>query len=285
MPAPPVASTCSDSINPLSEGAALDYLLVCTIALLASALTFFSGFGLGTLLLPAFALFFPIEVAIAATAVVHLANNVFKLALVGKDADWRVVVQFGIPSALGAVLGAIVLQSLTDVPPLAEYQWAGQSFSITTVKLVVAALMVVFAVLELSPRFEAMAFPRKYFLLGGAISGFFGGLSGHQGALRTAFLIRSGLTKEAFIGTRVVAAVVVDVSRLLVYSVAFFYSQKFALLEHQRGIPLVVAGAVAAFIGSFIGARLIRKVTMGSIRLIVGIGLLVLAVAIGAGLV
>jgi uncharacterized membrane protein YfcA len=40
----------------------MSYLVVCAVALLASALTFFSGFGLGTLLLPAFALFFPIEI-------------------------------------------------------------------------------------------------------------------------------------------------------------------------------------------------------------------------------
>ncbi|MEM6640395.1 MAG: sulfite exporter TauE/SafE family protein, partial [Pseudomonadota bacterium] len=41
----------------------MDYLLVCTVALVASALTFFSGFGLGTLLVPAFALFFPAPLA------------------------------------------------------------------------------------------------------------------------------------------------------------------------------------------------------------------------------
>ncbi len=35
------------------------YFIVAAVALLASGLTLFSGFGLGTLLLPAFALFFP----------------------------------------------------------------------------------------------------------------------------------------------------------------------------------------------------------------------------------
>ena len=34
-------------------------------AFLASGLTLYSGFGLGTVLLPAFALFFPVEVAVA----------------------------------------------------------------------------------------------------------------------------------------------------------------------------------------------------------------------------
>ena len=47
----------------------MSFLIVCITALLASGLTLFSGFGLGTVLLPAFAIFFPIEVAVAMTAV------------------------------------------------------------------------------------------------------------------------------------------------------------------------------------------------------------------------
>ena len=71
------------------------WLIVAAVALLASGLTLFSGFGLGTLLLPAFALLFPVEIAVGATAVVHLANNLFKLTLIGRHADPRTVVWFG----------------------------------------------------------------------------------------------------------------------------------------------------------------------------------------------
>jgi hypothetical protein len=46
----------------------MTYLLVCVVALVVSGLTFLSGFGLGTLLLPAFAVFFPVPVAVAASA-------------------------------------------------------------------------------------------------------------------------------------------------------------------------------------------------------------------------
>jgi uncharacterized membrane protein YfcA len=63
------------------------YIIICVSAFLASALTLFSGFGLGTLLLPVFSLFFPIQTAVALTAVVHLLNNLFKLALLGKHAE------------------------------------------------------------------------------------------------------------------------------------------------------------------------------------------------------
>jgi len=49
----------------------MDYFVIALVAFTASLLTFFSGFGLGTLLTPAFALFFPINLAVALTAIVH----------------------------------------------------------------------------------------------------------------------------------------------------------------------------------------------------------------------
>gem|GEM_PF-6365247 len=54
----------------------MDYLVVALCAFLASGLTLYSGFGLGTLLLPVFAFFFPVEVAVGATVLVHGANNI-----------------------------------------------------------------------------------------------------------------------------------------------------------------------------------------------------------------
>lgn len=67
------------------------YIVVSLAALFAAGLTLYSGFGLGTLLLPVFALFFPAEVAVVATAMVHGANNVFKVSLLGRQADREVV--------------------------------------------------------------------------------------------------------------------------------------------------------------------------------------------------
>ena len=75
----------------------MSFLLVAVASLLVAALTLFSGFGLGSLLMPVFALFFPVEVAVGATAVVHFANNLFKLALVGRWADAKVVLSSSCP--------------------------------------------------------------------------------------------------------------------------------------------------------------------------------------------
>nr|WP_051136025.1 TSUP family transporter [Sandarakinorhabdus limnophila] len=85
---------------------AMDMTVIAVVAALASALTLYSGFGLGTILLPAFALFFPVPVAVAATGVVHLLNNVFKAGLLWRQADWRVVLRFGLTAVPAAMLGA-----------------------------------------------------------------------------------------------------------------------------------------------------------------------------------
>ena len=259
------------------------YAVICIVALVVSALTLFSGFGLGTLLMPAFAIFFPLEVAVGATAIVHLANNMFKLVLVGRKADIKIVLRFAIPASIMAVIGALLLNYFTGVQPIIEYALAGRVFTITIVKLVIAVLIAAFAIFELSPRFEKLSFDMKYIPLGGAISGFFGGLSGQQGALRSAFLIRAGLDKEKFIGTSIVSAVVVDVSRLIVYGVTFF-SKHFAVFQNQIGMGLIVAAILVAFLGSFIGSRMVKKITMNTIKVIVGILLLLIAAALGAGL-
>lgn len=92
----------------------MECLAVCLVAVLVSALTLFSGFGLGPVLMPAFALFFPVPVAIAATAVVHLANNIFKMFLVGRKADWSIVTCFAIPGAIPAMIGAALLDLVAD---------------------------------------------------------------------------------------------------------------------------------------------------------------------------
>jgi len=86
------------------------------------------------------------------------------------------------------------------------------------------------------------------------------------------------------VGTSVVSAIVVDLSRLAVYGVTFF-SKHLTIFQDQVGIGLVIAATVTAFLGSFIGSRLIKKITMRTIQMVVGILLLFLSLVLGAGLV
>lgn len=256
----------------------MSFVIICVVAFLASALTFFSGFGLGTLLLPAFALFFPVEQAVAMTGLVHLLNGLFKLGLVGRHAHLPTVIRFGLPAIAASFLGAMLLIRLGDLSPLLAYEVSGHTFRITPVKLTIGMLLLVFAGFEFSGRVQGVAFGPRYMPLGGLLSGFFGGLSGMQGALRSAFLVHAGLTKEAFVGTGAVIAALIDVSRLGVYSTSF--------VSQSSGFnyPLLGVAVMSAFAGAFIGSRNLNKVTMLQVQRFVGVLLLLVALSLIAGL-
>jgi len=260
----------------------LEYIIISITALVVSSLTLFSGFGLATVLLPAFALFFPVPVAIAATAVVHLANNIFKIALVGRNADRGIVLRFALPAAAMAFFGAWLLGWLSWMPSITSYRIDERPFEITLVKLVIGVLIAGFAILDLTPQLQKLAFDRKYLPLGGALSGFFGGLSGTQGALRSAFLIRSGMDAKAFVGTNAASAFIVDIVRLAVYGTAF-YTTNFSQISSDIW-GLVLVAIIFAFVGSFAGSRLMKKVTLRAVQYVVGIMLLVVGLGLAAGL-
>lgn len=257
----------------------MEYVIICLVAFLTSILTFFSGFGLGTILLPAFALFFPVELAVALTGVVHFFNNIFKLFLVGKNANKSVLIKFGIPAIIAAIIGAYILINITNIKPLYTYVLGNGIHEITPVKLVIAILLITFAIIELTPFFGSIKFESKHMPLGGFLSGFFGGLSGHQGALRSAFLINSGLTKETFIGTTVVISCFVDFTRLSVYATRFFES---GLSENRL---LIICATASAITGAVLGNQLLKKVTLKFIQKLIAALLILVSIALGFGII
>ncbi|HET9431905.1 MAG TPA: sulfite exporter TauE/SafE family protein [Chitinophagaceae bacterium] len=257
----------------------MDYVIICLVALAGSGLTLFSGFGLGTLLLPVFAIFFPVEVAIMLTAIVHFLNNLFKLGLFWENIDRGVLLRFGLTSILGAFIGALFLNWVSDMPELAAYEFAGKEFTITLVKFIIGFLLVIFALFEIRPQLSDWNVSKKYLPFGGLLSGFFGGLSGHQGALRSAFLIRSGLSKEGFIASGVAIACLVDITRLSLYA------REFTKLKGEINFSLLAAATLSAFAGAYAGNRLVKKITIRSLQLIVAIMLILFAVLLAFGII
>jgi len=258
------------------------YLVVALTAFIAAGLTLYSGFGLGTMLLPVFALFFPVEMAVVATALVHGANNVFKVSLLGRFADKEVVLKFGLPAIAAAILGALTLGWFAQSESALTVEVNEAVFSKTTpAKLIVGLLMIGFALFELLPRFRSLKFERRYLSLGGLLSGFFGGLSGHQGALRSAFLAKTGLTTEGFVGSNAVIGFLVDLTRISVYVTLFTAAG--GHVSEFSGWSLVITGAVSAFCGVMLGKRFLHKVTMTSIQTLVGLLLFGVGFALVSG--
>jgi len=257
----------------------MEIIIITITAFITAILTFFSRFGLGTILMPVFAIFFPIDIAIALTGVVHFTNNIFKIGLVGKMASKPVLIRFGIPAILASFAGAWLLLKIAGLPSIYENEIWGNTFKITPVKLIIAILLLLFSLLEILPVMQKIQFGRRKLIFGGVLSGFFGRLAGIQGAFRSAFLIKSGLSKEAFIATGVIIASLVDITRLSVYA------SRFASSGLAENITLLISATIAAIAGAYFGKTLLKKVTLKSIQLLVGIMLILIPVALGLGII
>jgi len=89
------------------------------------------------------------------------------------------------------------------------------------------------------------------------------------------------LKADEFVATQAVLAVMVDTARLIVYGWAFVI-----LKNSTVEIPwfLVSTACVAAFIGVIVGKKLLKKVTMHSIRILVGVLLMLIGLALVLGI-
>jgi len=257
----------------------MEIVVISLAAFVVAILTFFSGFGLGTILTPVFMIFFPVELAIALTGVVHFFNNIYKLFLVGRNANKEVLLRFGVPAVIAAIVGSWILLNITDLQPLFSYDVFGKHFEVYPVKFIISILLIIFASIDLIPYFNTLQFGKDKLPIGGALSGFFGGLSGNQGALRSAFLIKAGLSKEAFVATAVVVSTFVDFTRLSIYATRF---TKSGLTDN---LTLVICATLAGIAGAYLGNKLLKKVTLRFLQVTIAIMLIIISLALGAGLI
>ncbi|HAW20808.1 MAG TPA: hypothetical protein DCX14_11550, partial [Flavobacteriales bacterium] len=144
----------------------MEYAIVIFVAFGASMLTFFSGFGLGSMLTPAFILFFPPEIAVAATAIVHFLNNLFKLVLIGKHTVWRIALTFGMPAIIGAFIGAYLLGWIAGLEDDQTIHLFGD-MSTSLINLIIGVLIIFFSLFELIPFLKRIQFKENKLLLGG----------------------------------------------------------------------------------------------------------------------
>ena len=97
-------------------------------------------------------------------------------------------------------------------------------------------------------------------------------------AQESAFLIKAGLGKEAFVATGAILAALVDVVRLTVYGVDTLAGQ---IAQAEVLAWPVAVGMGCAFLGAYVGKRLMHKVTLRAVQRLVAAGMFL----IGGGLI
>lgn len=257
----------------------MNHTVIILSAFFFAGLTFFSGFGLATVLTPIFILFFPVPIAIGLTAIVHFFNNLFKFFLVGKNANKEVFLKFGLPAMLGAVFGSFTLLIMTKKNFMINYQLFNHNFHVEFINLIIGILIFSFVILETLPLSSKISLNKNLLPIGGILSGFFGGMSGHQGAFRSIFLLKCNLSAEQFIATGIVIAFFVDIVRLPIYGINFLNAE----IIHE--FPLMAFTVLSAFLGSYLANKYMQKVTIKLIKITITIMLVIISAGLITGLI
>jgi len=195
-----------------------------------------SGAGIGSTLVPLFALHVDFKLAVAAAAIPHLVGSALRTYRLRRAIDWPLLRRFGIVCAAASFVGALLHGAVTS--PIITYLFAG--------------LLVLAGGIGLNGVTERIQLGHGAAWLAGAGSGFFGGLAGEQGGLRAVALLGFHLGKEAFVATGTAVAVVIDIVRAPVY----LLMQQDAVGPLWYLIVVATAGVVA---GTFAGAALLGR--------------------------
>ena len=204
---------------------------------LAGAVAAVSGFGIGSLLTPVLATHYGTKVAVAAVSIPHVIGTAVRFVKLREHVDRRAFMRFGILSAAGGLLGALI-HTRVNAPVLS----------------VVLGVLLIFAGLSgLLGLAERMRLGRRTAWIAGMLSGLFGGLVGNQGGIRSAALMGFDLPKEAFVATATAVALVVDGARMPVY----------IWTEWRSLVPLwpeIVAAVAGVLLGTVVGVRVLRRI-------------------------
>jgi uncharacterized protein len=236
--------------------------LIGTAAILAGAVAAVSGFGIGSLLTPLLLLSMPANEAVAILSIPHAVATGIRWLRLRSDVHRPTFRQFGISSAIGGLMGALL------------QPWLGSS----VLTAVLGSLLVVAGTSEVLERRVPLPQTPASRLLGGAASGFFGGLVGNQGGIRSAALLGFQLKPRQLVATATASALLVDAARIPIY----FLSEKGAM---AAGVPLWAAASVGATIGTFLGVPVLRWIPPRTYHRLLGVLLVLLGFALFAAAV
>jgi len=196
------------------------------------------------------------KLAVAAVSIPHAVGTSLRFWRFRRDVDWTLVKSFGFTSAAGGLTGALL------------NTWA----SSRALELVFGTLLVLAGTSQLTGFAQRWRLRGALAWLGGALSGFFGGLVGNQGGIRTAAMLGFDADKRQFVATATAVALLVDAARVPVF-VAFEGR------ELARLFPIIALATLGVIVGTLFGETLLARVPDRSFRIIVGALLVVLGLA------
>jgi uncharacterized membrane protein YfcA len=232
---------------------ALFLLVLFVAAVLSGTTASLAGFGIGSVLTPLLAVRVGTPLAVAAVAIPHAFATAVRCWRLRRSIDPRILREFGILSAVGGLAGALL----------------GTRVSERALTIVLGVLLLATSAAALTNWASRWKPNGAMVWLFGLASGFFGGIAGNQGGLRSAALLSWRLSPAAFVATATATGLMVDAARTPIY----VWRAGDALLGLRW--PIVVA-SIGVLIGTIAGERLLLGLSPDRFRRLVGmlIGLL-----------
>src|SRR3989338_6457997 len=150
----------------------MEIFYIALLTLIAATIGTITGFGTSTLMIPVLVIFFPPVEAIFLVAIIHWFGDVWKITLFRKGFNLRLIALFGVIGLATSSLGAFVSLGANEQMLL---------------RLLGAFLAGYAIFLIFQSKFKIPA-GNLTALSGGALSGFFAGMFGIGGAIRSMFL-------------------------------------------------------------------------------------------------
>jgi uncharacterized membrane protein YfcA len=229
-------------------------ILFFILALLCEIIGTLSGFGSSVFFVPLAGLFYPHHEVLFITSFLHLFSNMFKLWFFRASIRWDLTLKFGIPAVLFTICGA----------------WLSEYVDNRLAQLLLGIFLIFFSVFMMIFIQFRLRKDMTNVISTGSLSGFIAGIAGTGGAIRGLGLMAFDLEKNLFVGTSAAIDMGVDFSRFWIYIANGFYNSKVYIL-----FPMLLA---ASWIGTYVGKRLLDRVTQANFRrivlyLILGIGI------------
>lgn len=224
--------------------------LAALVSFVAGATASVVGFGIGSLLTPVVAVRFGTDLAIAAVALPHLAGGLLRGWKLRRFVDSRILLRFGVLSAVGGLVGALVFARLAPA----------------VLARTLGALLVLTATAGMTRWAEHWRPQGALVWVFGGLSGFFGGVVGNQGGLRAAALSAFNLEPTVFVATSTLIGVIIDLVRVPVY----LYRAAHGLVGMW---PLVAVTVVGVLVGTLVGERLLLGLSRDRFRIVVSVAI------------
>jgi hypothetical protein len=224
--------------------------LVAVSAFAGAIVASLAGFGVGSIMTPVLAARYGMHLAVAMVAIPHVIGTALRFWFLRKSLDRRVLLTFGVTSALGGLTGAVL------------HSWIGGRVLayILTALLIFAGITGLLGI--------QLRFGRGGAWIAGALSGLLGGLVGNQGGIRAGAMLGFDVPKEAFVATATAVALLIDGARVPVY----LYTEGNALLNVWR---IIAVATVAVIIGTIAGRAILGRIPEATFKRVVS-GLILL---------